>query len=122
MKRGLPAVSAALAALMLAGCMTAAPGNSTATAALAPPVPKDERSHGTFEQMTGINGDAVSAISGDIRRAYIYFDFFAADKTAVKAAPAKLCAHYGKGLKSSFVTEPGDREPGIKVLVVDCAG
>ena len=43
MKRGLPAVSAALAALMLAGCMTAAPGNSTATAALAPPVPKDER-------------------------------------------------------------------------------
>ena len=73
-----------------------------------------------FEQITGINGDAVSAVSGDARRSYVYFDFFAAQKAAVAAAPAKLCAFYGKGLKSSYVTEPSDREPGLKVLVVDC--
>ena len=107
--------------LALAGCVE--PGSPAAPGLegpLAPPVPRDERSHGMFEQITGINGDAVSAVSGDARRSYVYFDFFAAQKAAVTAAPAKLCASYGKGLKSSYVTEPSDREPGLKVLVVDC--
>lgn len=114
-----PAALAALLPISLAGCMDAAPG---ASGALAPPVPHDERSHGLFEQMTGINGDAVSAISGNAQRSFIYFDYFAANKEAVKAAPAKLCASYGKGLKTSSVTEPADHEPGLKVLVVDCKG
>lgn len=121
--RALPAVSAILCATLLSACM---PGPMGADArpgsggGLAPPVPKDERSHGMFQQMTGINGDAVSAISGNAAQSYVYFDFFAANKAAVKEAPAKLCSHYGKALKSSRVTEPADREPGLKVLVVDC--
>ena len=115
-----PSLGAALI-LTLAGCMEAgSPTGPGVAGPLAPPVPRDERSHGMFEQITGINGDAVSAVSGDARRSYVYFDFFAAQKAAVTAAPAKLCASYGKGLKSSYVTEPSDQEPGLKVLVVDC--
>lgn len=119
----LPTVSAVCLAFALAGCMAGGTGPDArpgSAGALAPPVPKDERSHGTFQQITGINGDAVSAISGDASQSYVYFDFFAANKAAVKDAPAKLCSHYGKTLKSSRVTEPADHEPGLKVLVVDC--
>jgi len=118
-----PAVSATLLVLALAGCMAGPAGSDArlgSSGALAPPVPRDERSHGMFQQMTGINGDAVSAIGGDAAQSYVYFDFFAANKAAVRDAPAKLCSHYGKTLKSSRVTEPADHEPGLKVLVVDC--
>ncbi len=115
-------LSLALAGL-LGACMAPGAGPATpgAEGDFAPAVPVDQRSHGYFEQVTGINGDAVSALSGDAGRSYIYFDFFAANKAAVAAAPAKVCAGYGRGLKASRMTLPADREPGIKVLVVDCA-
>lgn len=113
-----------LCATALAGCV--APGvegpspAATGGHAPAPAVPVDDRSHGLFEQLTGINGDAVSAVSGDAARSYIYFDLFAANKAAVAAAPARLCAGYGKGVAQSYVTAPADRVPGVKALVVEC--
>ncbi|MDF2141482.1 hypothetical protein [Paenirhodobacter sp. CAU 1674] len=113
---------AALIAAPLCACVAPAPqGGQPGAPALAPAVPADPRSHGVFEQITGINGDAVAAISGDARRSYIYFDAVAAKKAAVEAAPAKLCAGYGRALKSSYVTYPADHVPGVKALVVDCA-
>jgi hypothetical protein len=125
MKRAFPAAVAVVSGLMVSACMqtgTGSTGTGFEGAALAPPVPRDERSHGDLQRMTGINGDAVSAIAGDPSNALIYFDFFAANKEAVKAAPAKLCATYGKSLKSSYVTEPSNHEPGVKVLAVTCKG
>lgn len=120
MPRIAPAVLAALFLLPLAGCVE--PGAAlTGPESAAPPTPVDGRSKGLFEQITGINGDAVAAISGDARRSYIYYDLFAARKEAVAAAPARLCAHYGKAMTASHVTNPGDHVPGMKVLVVTCA-
>jgi hypothetical protein len=109
---------AALIAASLCACVAPAPQG---TPALAPAVPADPRSHGVFEQITGINGDAVAAISGDAHRSYIYFDAVAAKKATLATAPAKLCAGYGHALKSSYVTFPADHVPGVKTLVVDCA-
>lgn len=86
----------------------------------APPIPRDDRPKAEFTAMTGINSDAVAAISGNASRAYVYFDLFAADKAALAQAPAKLCGHYGKSLRSSHVAEPEDRVPGMKALVVEC--
>ncbi len=133
MPRALPAILAALSVLSVAACMQDAPGAAPSSGAglagaglagagqpTAPPIPVDDRSKGLFEQMTGINGDAVAAVSGDASRSYIYFDLFAARKEAVAAAPARLCAQYGAAPKASYVTNPGDRVPGMKVLVVDC--
>lgn len=120
MPRIAPALLAALCLLPLAGCVQPGPGLAGPDAA-APPTPVDGRSKGLFEQMTGINGDAVAAVSGDARRSYIYYDLFAARKEAVAAAPARLCAFHGKAVTASHVTNPGDHVPGMKVLVVTCA-
>lgn len=128
MLRFAPAILAALSVLPLAACVQPLPGTvsdlvpvtATGKAALAPPIPVDNRPKAEFTRMTGINSDAVAAISGDARLSYVYFDLFAARKEAVKAAPAKLCSHYGKSLKSTHVTEPGDRVPGVKAMVVEC--
>ncbi len=124
MKRAFPAILAVVSGLTVAACMqtTGGSGTSFEGTPLAPPLPVDDRSHALFEKMTGINGDAVSAIGGDKSKAYVYFDFFAAKKEAVQAAPAKLCAYYGKTLQSSYVTSPSSREPGAKALAVTCKG
>lgn len=124
MKRAFPALLAVASGLSLAGCVmgvsTAGIGG-TQTPQLAPPVPaKETRSHGQRQQMTGIRGDAVAAILGDADRSYIYYDVVAADPETVKAAPAKLCAGYGRTVQSSHVTTPENQEPGVKVLAVDC--
>lgn len=122
MSRTASALLAALLSLSLSACMETAPKLPVAAAApaLAPPIPVDNRAKADFARMTGINSDAVAAISGDATRSYIYFDLFAANKEAVAAAPERLCRHYGKSLKTSHVTDPGDRVPGMKALVVAC--
>ncbi len=122
MSRTASALLAALLSLSLSACMETAPTLPVAAAApaLAPPIPVDNRAKADFARMTGINSDAVAAISGDATRSYIYFDLFAANKEAVAAAPERLCRHYGKSLKTSHVTDPGDRVPGMKALVVAC--
>lgn len=123
MSRSASAVLAALLTLSLSACMESAPTlpvAGSAAPALAPPIPVDNRAKADFARMTGINSDAVAAISGDAARSYIYFDLFAANKEAVAAAPERLCRHYGKSLKTSHVTDPGDRVPGMKALVVAC--
>ncbi len=107
--------------LPLAGCTGANAAISWEGHPLAPAVPRDERSHGTFEALTGINGDAVAAITGDATRSYIYFDSAAANKAALEAAPAHLCASYGQSLESSYLTRPADRQAGLMVLAVDCS-
>ncbi|MFD2172624.1 hypothetical protein [Rhodobacter lacus] len=106
-----------LATLALSACMSPAPQGA---ADLAPPIPRDDRPKAEFTALTGINSDAVAALSGDARQSVIYYDLFAADKAAVAAAPARLCGQYGRALKDSHVTEPGDRVPGMKALVVHC--
>ncbi|TKD21340.1 hypothetical protein FBT96_09605 [Rhodobacter capsulatus] len=123
MHRTASALLAALLTLSLSACMEtgpALPAVSDAAPALAPPIPVDNRAKADFARMTGINSDAVAAISGDAARSYIYFDLFAANKEAVAAAPERLCRQYGKSLKTSHVTDPGDRVPGMKALVVEC--
>ena len=120
MFRSASAVSAAFLMLSLSACMETGPVLPSAAPDLAPPIPVDNRPKAEFERMTGINSDAVAAISGDAKRSYVYFDLFAADKAAVTAAPDRLCRHYGARLKSSRVVEPGDRVPGVKTLVVEC--
>lgn len=120
MLRFLTAGPAAVLVLSLGACMQVVPNPIAGRPELAPPIPVDNRPKADFEKMTGINSDAVAAISGDASRSYVYFDLFAADKTAVKGASERLCNHYGRSLKSSHVTEPGDRVPGMKALVVEC--
>ncbi|SOB94305.1 hypothetical protein [Rhodobacter maris] len=107
-----------LAALTLSACIS--PTTPATAPDLAPPIPRDDRPKAEFTAITGINSDAVAALSGDARQSVIYYDLFAADKAAVAAAPARLCGHYGRALKDSHVTEPGDRVPGMKALVVRC--
>jgi len=121
MLRFVTVASAAVVLLSLAGCVTPEIGPVTPPQELAPPIPVDNRPKATFEEMTGINSDAVAAISGDAQKTYVYFDLFAAHKDAVTAAPARVCSHYGKSLKASHVAEPGDRVPGMKALVVECS-
>lgn len=118
-----------LAALALSGCMQAngaavAPTGPDDLGKLAPPVPKDDRSHGDFQKMTGINGDAIAAISGTPAMSYIYYDPVAANHAALPNAPAKLCQSYGKKLKTFRTTQPADRaiQPGMDVLAVQCSG
>lgn len=120
MLRSASAVPAVFLMLTLSACMQVDLAPSSTGQELAPPIPVDNRPKAVFEKMTGINSDAVAAISGDAKRSYVYFDLFAADKAAVKAAPERLCNHYGSSLKSSHVAEPGDRVPGMKTLVVEC--
>lgn len=132
MKLLLVAPFIALSAVTLAGCAGQGAGPMVAqkmdaddaalgvSLPLAPVTPKDDRSHGDLERITGINGDAVPAVSGNANQSYIYYDAFAANRQALSKAPARLCASYGKQLKSSRTTEPADREPGIKVLAVQC--
>ena len=130
MSRTRPALLVSLALTgLLAGCVAPGPQGAgrggpgpaaTGGNPPAPAVPVDERSHGTFEQLTGINGDAVAAISGDATRSYIYFDAFAANKAALAAAPARLCASYGRTAAASYITAPADRVRGVRTLVVDC--
>ena len=112
------------AVLTLSACMAPMGDDTAATGTgatdLAPPIPVDTRPKGDFEKMTGINSDAVAAISGNATRSYVYYDLFAARKAAVAAAPQRLCNHYGRSLKASHVAEPGDRVPGMKALVVEC--
>jgi hypothetical protein len=114
------AIAAAMVLLSLAACTEVGPGLIAQPEQLAPPIPVDNRPKALFQQMTGINSDAVAAISGDAHRTYVYYDLFAARKDAVKAAPAKLCSYYGSSLKSAHTVEPGDRVPGVKTLVVEC--
>lgn len=120
MLRFVTALPAALFLCALSACMQVAPETGSAGPELAPPIPVDNRPKADFAKMTGINSDAVAAISGNAKRSYVYFDLFAADKAAVKGAPERLCNHYGRSLKSSHVAEPGDRVPGMKTLVVEC--
>ena len=120
MLRFASAVPAAVCLFTLAACVQVDLAPAPAGHELAPPIPVDNRAKAEFERMTGINSDAVAAISGDANRSYVYFDLFAAHKDAVAAAPDRLCRHYGKSLKASHVTEPGDRVPGMKTLVVEC--
>lgn len=120
MHRSASALLAALLMLSLSACMETGPDLPAAAPGLAPPIPVDNRAKADFARMTGINSDAVAAISGDATRSYVYFDLFAANKAAVTAAPDRLCRYYGKSLKSSYVTDPGDRVPGMKALVVAC--
>lgn len=124
MKRVIPVL--AVSALMLGGCAMEMPGATTtmgesdAQHPLAPPVPQNVRAHAQWQKQTGINGDSIAAIGGDTTQAYIYYDPIAANQAALTAAPAKLCASYGKQLASSYTTLPQDGEPGVKVIAVTC--
>lgn len=120
MLRFASAIPAVFCLLTLAACLPGSPESAPAGPDLAPPIPVDNRAKAEFERMTGINSDAVAAISGDAKRSHVYFDLFAARKAAVAAAPERLCRHYGKSLKTAHVAEPGDRVPGMKALVVEC--
>lgn len=118
MLRFAPALMAAPLLFSLAACVE--PGAGPSGPELAPPIPRDDRPKAEFTALTGINSDAVAAISGDAQLSYIYYDPFSANKTALAAAPARLCAHYDRSLRDSHVAEPGDRVPGMKTLVVRC--
>lgn len=86
----------------------------------APPVPRDERSHGMFQSLTGINGDAVAAVQLTTKPAYVWFDPVAANSDAVAKAPARICAQRGTPVRNTYVTRPKDNAPGVQVLVVEC--
>ncbi|MFC3059171.1 hypothetical protein [Paenirhodobacter populi] len=122
MKRVIPVL--AVSALMLGGCAMEMPGVTAGEAGaqhpLAPPVPQNVRAHALWQKQTGINGDSIAAIGGDTSQAYIYYDPIVANQAALAAAPAKLCASYGKQLASSYTTLPQDGEPGVKVIAVTC--
>ncbi|WP_146168728.1 hypothetical protein [Rhodobacter aestuarii] len=121
MPRLLSALLAAPLMLTLAACddrpCCTAP---SAAGAMAPPIPAGRQSKVDFEALTGIRSDAVAAITGTPNGSYVYYDPFAAPPAAVEAAPAHLCAQHGKALKESYITEPEDHMPGMKVLVITC--
>lgn len=124
-----------VACALLAGCVESrsasiGPGGTLAPAgaqasdltahAPAPAVPRDERSHGMFQTLTGINGDAVAAVQLGTKPAYVWFDPVAAQPGTVDQAPTRICAKRGSPVQSSYITRPEDNAPGVQVLVVEC--
>ncbi|KEO53079.1 hypothetical protein [Thioclava pacifica] len=120
---------------LLAGCMesrsaSVGPGGTLAPAGAqasdltahspAPDVPRDERSHGMFQSLTGINGDAVAAVQLSSKPAYVWFDPVAAKPGTVDQAPTRICAKRGSLVENSYITRPEDNAPGVQVLVVEC--
>lgn len=127
MKSLLMVVTTILSATALSGCIdntgAALTNGPDALGALAPPVPKDTGSHGEYQRLTGINGDAIAAIGGTPEEPYIYYDPVASNQAAAQKAPEMICKNYGKTLKSYRITQPADRvtQPGVSVLAVKCS-
>jgi len=93
---------------------------STSNHPLGPAVPVDGQSHAMFQSLTGINGDAVAGVKIGTPRSYVWFDGAAANPRLVAQAPVRMCTARGALVKSSYITNPKDNTPGVKVLVVEC--
>ena len=87
---------------------------------LGPAVPVDEQSHAMYQSLTGINGDAVAGVQIGTPRSYVWFDAVAANPQMIAQAPVRMCTARGALVKSSYITNPKDNTPGVKVLVVEC--
>ncbi|WP_295535142.1 hypothetical protein [uncultured Thioclava sp.] len=117
---------------LLAGCVTQSdpsvgPGGDLAPARasssnlpLGPAVPVDDRSHAMFQALTGINGDAVASVQIGTPLSYVWFDGAAANPQRVAEAPVRMCTARGSLVKSTYITQPKDNTPGVKVLVIEC--